>query len=131
MGSNELKITLLVIAVDRRRAISDSGYLKILLSDDSTIISKTLENSIPIEEVLRELHGKYIEYSYEYAYRILSDVRNIDGGYEVVYTTLMHYVPDFNKAGRVYTPQEIKERQLPIDEYYGQLIAKSGTNSIR
>lgn len=131
MGLGQLKITFLVIAVDRRKPVTDSGYFKILLSDDSTIISKNETESKPIEGILRELHDKYIVYSYEYTYRILSDFRNIPGGYEVVYTTLTQYVPDFNKAGRLYTPQEIKERHIQIDEYYRQLIARSGSGHPR
>lgn len=130
----KLKVTLLVSAIDRTRRNTDRSYMKILLNDESKVLSKTVSfvGFNDHLQVLRELHSQYINYDFEYTQKLLCNFRTLENNIcEVIYVVTVNYIPDFFKAGRVYTLDEIQERGILIEEYYGELFGQFGPTSFR
>lgn len=136
MGSDsiKLKVTYLVVALDKRKAAIDRSYLKILLTETNEVLSRTVL-TIPgkdaEKQILKELHSQYINYDFDYVYKTLCGFRTSENLCEVCYITNVNYMPDFYKAGNLYTLDEIQERNILIEEYYGELVTKFRTHTFR
>jgi hypothetical protein len=136
MGSDslKLKVSYLVVALDKRKAAIDRSYLKLLFDENDEVISRTV-SSLPgkdaEKQILKELHSQYINYDFDYVYKTLCGFRTFQDLCEVCYITNVNYMPDFYKAGNLYTLDEIQERNILIEEYYGELVTKFRTHTFR
>lgn len=127
MESDKLsvKITYLITAIDGRMGVSNPSHLKILLTDDLDFPSITLDNlNGGLESYLQQIHNTYLKYDFNYPYKSLVGARSIDGVCELVYITVSSYMPSFNLSGRLFSLQEILDRNIEIEDYYGQLITR-------
>lgn len=129
----KLKVTYLVVALDKTKQNIDRNYLKLLLDNNNEVPSKTV-CSVSTDDnvkILKELHNEFLNYDYGYVYKTLAGFRIIDNTCEVCYIATMNYIPDFYKSGNVYTLNEIQDRNILIEEYYGEIFAKFGSRSFR
>lgn len=130
-----LKLSYIVLSTDKSRSDIDRSYLKILLDENNQIISKTFDSLLIYEEHLLELeklHTKYVNYDYNYVLKTLCGFRSLGNNVcEVCYITNVNHMPDFYKAGNLYTLEEIQDRNILLEEYHGEFFGKFGTKSFR
>lgn len=134
MEFNKLKISYLVVALDKTLTNVNKSYLKLLLTDDLSVPSIIIDDISNFEsplEALRRLHDEYIKYNFEFPIKQLCDVRFVGNICEITYLITLNYVPKMNKKGRLFSLREIQERNIEIEEYYGKNFVKSGANIFR
>lgn len=125
-GKIKVRLTLLINIVDRSKNPRDPRYLKILLDNDQPP-SVDLD-SINNDEDLKFLNDKYLKYDISFTEKILAGSRCVgENILELVYVTTLSYLPGLNKAGTIYTTQELQDRNISIDEYYERALRRFGT----
>lgn len=133
MGSDKLnvKISYLIVAFDRNNITKSN--VKLLLRDDFSIpyvIIDNLGGKDPLD-FLKVLHEEYVEYDFDFPYKTLCGVRFVENTCEITYLITLNYVPSMNKKGRLFSFAEIQEREIEIEDYYGEYFAQSGVNFLR
>lgn len=131
----QLKITYLIAAIDRNRPVTDLKYLNILLDENQQVPSTTVKAFIGDKDeidTLKELHDKFLNYHFEYVHKMLCGFRKIDQKtVEIVYICTVNYFPGIQKAGDIYTLQDIQEENILLEEYYGEIFFKFGPSTFR
>jgi hypothetical protein len=133
-GTIKLKVTYLVVALDKYKKNIDRSYFKLLLSEKDEVLSRTVFslNGPDVEkDILKDIHSKYLNYDFDYVYKNLCGFRTFEGMCEACYITTVNYIPDFYKSGNLYTLDEIQERNILIEEYYGELFTRHGSRTFR
>lgn len=115
-----------MVIVDKTKLPSDSRYLKILLENDC-VPSELVSDGQDIDLILADINDKYLKYDSIFIKKSLAGLRYIGlDTYEAIYISTIAYVPGLNKGGTIYSFEELNERNIKIDEYYEQSIAKFG-----
>jgi hypothetical protein len=118
----KVKISYLVVGVEKMR---EKMRFYMLLDNDLVVphaIMDRLDKSP--EEYLRSLHDEYVEYSFDFLTKDLASVRFVENICEIVYLVNVNYVPRMNKKGRLFTLEELEEREIEIEDYYGRQVIK-------
>lgn len=131
----DLKISYLIASLKREKQITDPHYLNILLDDNKEIPYKIVKAFIGEQDeidVLKEIHNQYLHYHFEYVHKMLCGFRKIDAKtIEVCYITTVNHLPDMNKAGEVYSLDDIQNEKILLEEYYAELFFKFGPSTFR
>ena len=126
VGKIKLKVALIMVIVDKTKLPSDERYLKILLENEN-IPCQLISDGQDIEEIITEISNKYLKYDSSFINKSLAGLRYLGlDTYEAIYISTIAYVPGLNKGGTIYSFEELNERNIKIDEYYEQSIAKFG-----
>lgn len=130
----KLKVSYLVVALDKHKGNTDRSYLRLLLSENNEVLSRTADILPELDfdkKLLKELHSQYVRYDYDYVYKSLCGFRTFENLCEVCYICNVHYMPDFYKSGNLYSLDEIQDRNILIEEYYGELFTRFRTAAFR
>jgi hypothetical protein len=130
----DIKISYLISALDKTKAITDPRYLNILLDENRNIPSLTIKSFLGKTEIdyLLSLHNKYLNYHFEYVQKMLGGFRKIDFNTgEVTYVCAVDYYPGINKAGDFFNIAEIQDQNILLEEYYGELFFRFGSGTFR
>lgn len=118
------QITWIVIGKDRNKKFSEQN---IILLDNTELITKQLLYGDVIAEELKKLSDEYLKYNEKFVSKELVDINSInkDGIIsELVYLSVVNYIPNLNKKGTFYTLEEIETRDILIHERYGKHIRR-------
>lgn len=128
-GKIKLKITWVIVIIDKSRAPDDSRYSKILLDNElppSLMVDELNEGS----DFLKELNDKYLKYDHRFILKNLVSTRIISSNLlEVLYVSIINYIPGLNKAGTIYTNEELQQRNIQLDDYYERAISRFGAGT--
>lgn len=120
-----VRISWIIISVDKSLQLNNKDYSKILLTEDGDIPSvefKSFKNKTE-EKFLRQLCEKHLNYKYEFVLKRLSDVVVRDNRVDIIYTSSVPYSFSFVKSGKLVSLVD----NLEIDERYQRAITGSGT----
>jgi hypothetical protein len=129
----QIKISYLVAAIDKNRKANDQKYLYLFFTKDNEIPSITVDKFEKNEyDILRQIHESYIKYDFNFYPKILCGFRVLDHDKcEISYLTTIKYMSDSIQNGSLYTLDQIQEKNILLEEYYGELFFKFGQPSIR
>lgn len=116
-----VKVSLIAILHDNSYSQADEDYIKILISEENTILTKEIglfhKN---IQNCLMELFNEYIKISYEWPEKELVTCRKNKDEIEIIYRVIMPYFKDCLKKGSTINITEFFN--LTMDEYYVECI---------
>lgn len=118
------QITWIVIGKDRNKKFSEQN---IILLDNTELITKQLLYGDVIVEELKKLSDEYLKYNEKFVSKELVDINSINENgviSELVYLSVVNYIPNLNKKGTFYTLEEIETRDILIHERYGKHIRR-------
>ena len=129
----KLKISYLICAIDRNKKYHDRDYLRIFLNKNkevpSIILEKFYKNDI---DILKELHTRHIKYDFDFYPKMLCGFRVLDEETcEVCYLITIKHLSGVEQDGTFYTLEQIQEKNILLEEYYGELFFKFGQSAIR
>jgi len=129
----QIKISYLVAAVDKNKKAIDHDYLRIFFTKNHEIPNIILDKFQKEEyDVLRDIHCEYIKYSFDFYPAMLCGFRILNEDIcEICYLTTIKYMSDAVQNGYLYTLEQIQEKNILLEEYYGELFFRFGQPSIR
>lgn len=129
----KLRLSYLICAIDKNKKYHDRDYIRIFLNREKEIPSITLEKfDKDDKEILKELHSKYVKYDFDFYPKILCGFRILDEDIcEVCYLITIRYLNGVEQNGSFYTLEQIQEKNILLEEYYGELFFKFGQSAIR
>jgi len=128
-----MKISYLVAAVDKSKKATDHDYLRIFFNKNHQIPSVVIDNFEKEEyDILKDIHCEYVKYSFGFYPTMLCGFRVLDEDTcEICYVTTIKYMNDATKNGYIYTLEQIQEKNILLEEYYGELFFRFGQPAIR
>lgn len=120
-----VRISLIVISVDKSLQLNNKDYSKLLLTDDDKIPSvefKSFKKKTE-ETFLRKLCEKHLNYKYEFLLKRLSSVVIQNNEVDIIYSSTVPYSFSFVKNGKLVRLVD----NLEIDERYQRAITGSGS----
>jgi len=128
----KIKISYLVIKLDKSLFPTDDNYIRTLLNGEGLLpfaYMGTGDESF----TLRSIHEKYLNVDYEWATKMLCGFRKLSQSEaEVVYITTLSLAGGIEKRGDFYTFSNMEKSKLPeLDPYYVELISKFGSSTFR
>lgn len=129
----KLKLSYLICAIDKNKRYHDRDYLRIFLNREKEIPSKTLDAFETDEKVLlKELHEQYSKYDFDFYPKTLCGFRILEKDIcEVCYLITVKYLGGIEQNGSFYTLEQIQEKNILLEEYYGELFFKFGQSALR
>lgn len=126
-------ISYLVAAVDKTKKATDHDYLRIFFTKNNEIPNKSLDRFDKEEyDILKEIHCEYVKYDFDFYPKMLCGFRIInEDTCEICYLTTIKYISDATQNGFLYTLEQIQEKNILLEEYYGELFFKFGQPAIR
>lgn len=114
------RLSLIVAQFNKHQAYDSDEYFKFLVDNSSNIPGVYLSTKDE-KETLKELFEKFLNISYDWAEIKLLDFRkHMATECEVVYYCKLFNILNANKTGKFVS----QNSNLPLDEYYEQLLAK-------
>ena len=129
----KVKISYLMVAMNKSLFPTDDGYVKVLLTNEG-LLPYSYMGSGDEAFTLQSLHEKYLNVDYEWSTKMLCGFRRTDHTeVETTYiTTLSLQGGGIEKRGEFYTFSQMEKAKLPeLDPYYVQLISKFGASTFR
>lgn len=129
----KLKLSYLICAVDKNKKYHDRDYLRIFLNKDKEVPSKLIETFETDEKTtLKELHSQYLKYDFDFYPKSLCGFRILDKDIcEICYLITVRYLGGIEQNGSFYTIEQIQEKNILLEEYYGELFFKFGQSTLR
>ena len=118
----EVVVSLIPILIDNRYNQTNPNYIKILISDEDTVLTKSIGMfHTTINQCLAELYKEYIKVDYEWPEKTFVNCRKHDNKIELTYTTNLLYMKDCNHKGQFINITEFSN--LISDKYYVESIS--------
>lgn len=129
----KLKLSYLICAIDKNKKYHDRDYMRIFLNKSKEIPNIILEKfNQDNKDILKQVHINYIKYDFDFYPKILCGFRILDEETcEVCYLTTIRYLSGVEQNGSFYTLEQIQEKNILLEEYYGELFFKFGQSAIR
>ena len=128
-----IKISYLIAAIDSRTKPGNNEYFRLFFNDKNEIPSLTLESFDHDEyEILKTIHEQHIKYAFNFYPKVLCGFRVLDKDFcEVCYLTTVKYMVNCTMSGNFYTLEQIQQKNILLEEYYGELFFKFGQSAVR
>ena len=128
----KIKISYLVITMNKSLFPTDDNYIKTLLTNEGFLPSAYMGTGDE-SSTLRSIHEKYLNVDYEWTTKMLCGFRKLNQSEaEIIYITTLSLSGVIEKKGDFYTFDKMEKSHLPeLDPYYVELISKFGSSTFR
>lgn len=118
------KLSWIVIAKDKSKPFLQQN---LILLEDHDFVNTDLTYGDNIEKALESLSSRYLKYDPNFVTKELVDIVSINKdniALEIIYLSVINYMPNLNKFGTFYSIEEIERRNINIDERYGKHLRR-------
>tara|TARA_R100001082_G_scaffold88463_1_gene54846 strand:+ start:221 stop:601 length:381 start_codon:yes stop_codon:yes gene_type:complete len=114
----KLKITLLIIEIDKNNSIVSNDFFRVLVDENNELPYRYVSTKT-IEETIREIYNEYCNIDMGWSVPTLKDLRHEKGSTEseAVYYSSIPAIGGWNKKGNLVTPHE-----LELEAFYESII---------
>lgn len=118
------KLSWMVIAKDKNKPFLQQN---LILLEDYNFINTDIAYGDNIDSALKALSSRYLKYDPDFVNKELVDIVSINQNctiLEIIYLSLVNYIPGLNNYGTFYSLEEIERRNIEINERYGKHLRR-------